>query len=127
MRCARAGAGAAYAVATTTVVEPPNAKPQVRGLANSKTPARKHVACRWPVVHLCCVTLTPLLILIIVLVVALCAAVRLFNLEHVDLSANILKIVTFSFSAKSRPQQEKPTAAPARRRGGRRRKRPGPP
>ena len=78
----------------------------------------------------CYVTLTPLLILIIAviaLVVVLCAAVRLFNLEHVDLSANILKIVTFSFSAKSRPQQEKPTAAPARRRGGRRRKRPGPP
>lgn len=73
-------------------------------------------------------TLTPLLVLVIAviaLVVALCAAVRLFNLEHVDLSANILKLVTFSFRAKSRPQQEKPKAAPARPRGGRRRKRPG--
>lgn len=55
--------------------------------------------------------MTPLLVCIIALIVPvviiciICAAVKLFNLEHVKLSANVLKLVTFSFSVKSRGDQ----------------------
>jgi len=54
---------------------------------------------------------TPLLVCIIALIVPvviiciICAAVKLFNLEHVKLSANVLKLVTFSFSVKGRGDQ----------------------
>jgi hypothetical protein len=37
------------------------------------------------------------------LVGIVCVAVRLCNLEHVDLSANILKVITFSCRVKGRP------------------------
>ena len=55
--------------------------------------------------------MTPLLVCIIALIVPvviiciICAAVKLFNFEHVKLSANVLKLVTFSFSVKGRGDQ----------------------
>lgn len=61
-----------------------------------------------------------LLILIgaaILLVLALCAAVRLFSLEHVDLRANIGKLANFSFTAKSHPREERPTKRPPKGKG----------
>jgi hypothetical protein len=43
-----------------------------------------------------------------VLVTVVCAAVRLFKLEHVDLHANMWKLATLSFSVKNQPPEEKP-------------------
>ncbi|WP_155763126.1 hypothetical protein [Mycobacterium colombiense] len=50
--------------------------------------------------------MTPLLVClaaIIVLVIVVCAAVRICDLDHVDLNANLLKFAAVSFSVKSRP------------------------
>jgi hypothetical protein len=42
----------------------------------------------------------------ILLVIAVCAAVRLCNLDHVNLNANVLKLAAVSFSVKSRPPRK---------------------
>lgn len=53
--------------------------------------------------------MTPLLIClaaILVLVVAVCLAMRFCNLDQVNLHANVLKLANVSFSVKSRPPRE---------------------
>lgn len=53
--------------------------------------------------------MTPLLIClaaIIVLVIAVCAAVRFCNLDQVNLHANVLKLAVVSFSVTSRPPSD---------------------
>lgn len=53
--------------------------------------------------------MTPLLICLaaaIVLVLVVCAAVRLCNLDQVNLHANVLKLAVVSFSVTSRPPRD---------------------
>ena len=52
----------------------------------------------------------------ILLVLAMCAAVRVCHLEQVDLRANVLKLAVFSFTVKSRAPEGKPPARPPARR-----------
>jgi len=56
--------------------------------------------------------LLPYVIAASVLVVALCAAVKVFDLEHVNLKANVWKLANFSFTVKGRAQPRPPTSRP---------------
>ncbi|OKH80463.1 hypothetical protein EB75_20715 [Mycobacterium sp. ST-F2] len=51
-------------------------------------------------------------ILVCVLVVVLCAAVKAFDLEHVNLNANVWKLANFSFTVKGGAQPRRPTTRP---------------
>ena len=103
-------------VTIAVAVEMANSNMQVNRLANCKTPGCLLVGTGLDGVHM---TFTPLLFLIIVamivLVVFLCMAVRFCNLDQVDLSANILKLIDLRFSATGRGLA-KPRPKPPRER-----------
>lgn len=71
--------------------------------------------------------MTPLLICLaasILLVIAVCAAVRFCNLDQVNLHANVLKLAVVSFSVTSQPPRIGASPVPRKQKARRRSEKP---